>query len=89
VELAVEERDAQSHDGKTGRPPRAMDFSMPLRTALMNWRGTAPPTIASMNSKGSSGLMGSTFRFTTANWPCPPVCFFSRPSHSRAERMVS
>ena len=59
-----------------------MASTTPFSTAGMNWRGMAPPTIWSTNSKPSPRSSGSTRRTATPNWPWPPVCFLYLPSAS-------
>src|SRR2546425_7455835 len=44
----------------------------------MNWLGIAPPFTLSTNSKPLPRGNGSTFRYTSPNWPAPPVCFLWR-----------
>ena len=61
-----------STTGKPCTPPCAIVSSMPFSTAGMNWRGMAPPTILSTNSKPAPRSSGSTRRQATPNWPWPP-----------------
>ena len=64
-----------STTGKPKTPPCSIVSCTPFSTAGMNWRGIAPPTIASTNSKPVPRSSGSTRRNATPNWPWPPVCF--------------
>ena len=52
---------------------------MPFSTLGMNWRGTAPPTTLSTNSKPEPRGSGSTSMLQTAYWPWPPDCLTCRP----------
>ena len=45
----------------------------------MNWRGTAPPTTLSTNSKPPPSGSGSTSMSQMAYWPWPPDCLTWRP----------
>ena len=56
----------------------------------MNWFGITPPFTASTNSKPSPRASGSTRRYTSPNWPAPPVCFLCRwwPSAFAGDRLA-
>src|SRR5258705_12926290 len=55
----------------------------------MNWFGIAPPFTASTNSKPLPRGSGSMRRYTSPNWPAPPVCFLWRPWPPAPTPMVS
>ena len=55
----------------------------------MNWFGIAPPFTLSTNSKPLPRGSGSIFRYTSPNWPAPPVCFLWRLWPSARAAMVS
>ena len=78
-----------STTGKPWRPPPVIVSSMPFCTAGMNWRGMAPPTILSTNSKPPPRSRGATRSQATPYWPCPPDCFLYLPSASAWPVIVS
>ena len=55
--------------GYPASTPRCIWVRTPFSTEGMNWRGTAPPTILSTNSKPPPEGRGSISRWQTANWP--------------------
>ena len=54
------------------RRRRSIVSATPFSTAGMNWRGIAPPTTASANSKPAPRSRGSSRSHATPNWPWPP-----------------
>ena len=87
VVLAVEAGHlARRRPGSRRRRRCSIVSSTPFSTAGMNWRGMAPPTIWSTNSKPPPRSSGSTRRKATPNWPWPPVCFLYLPSASASWR---
>ena len=75
--------------GKPYAPPTAIAWRIPFSTAGMNWRGIAPPTMRSSNTKPAPRSSGSIRTCATPNWPCPPLCFLWRPSASAVPLTVS
>ena len=69
--------------------PPCSTWRTPFSTAGMNWLGMVPPLTASTNSKPPPRSSGSTRRYTSPNWPAPPVCFLWRWWPSALPAMVS
>ena len=74
MEGAVVEPHLHVDDRAAGEEPCGSASTTPFSTAGMNWRGIAPPTMASSNSKPSPRGSGDSSILPSPNCPRPPVC---------------
>ena len=69
--------------------PCGIASRMPFSTAGMKFRGIAPPTTSSTNSKPLPRGSGSSLIHVSANCPRPPDCFLYLPCTSARPLIVS
>ena len=76
----------------TGCPaitPRSITERIPFSIDGQKLREMEPPKTSLENSNPPPRGRGSTRRWTSANWPAPPVCFLWRYIDSDLARIVS
>jgi hypothetical protein len=78
VVLAVVDDDAHVDHRMAGDRAGAEHLAHALLHRGMNWPGMVPPLTWSRNSKPEPRGSGSTRRYTSPNWPAPPLCFLCR-----------
>ena len=81
IDRVIPPKKTSTSTSTTGLPeitPFSSCSRTPFSTAGMNWLGITPPLTAFDELNPSPRPRGRTRRWTSANWPRPPVCFLCR-----------